>query len=195
MKLGISESAQLDHMATRLVYIDVRDQKDVPDRFHYIGQSWLYMYRPEIYSEDEYINHLGRHPDHNLLMTNNGVVQVSITEPGRHLGCIKNENRASYKRNAGEKRQQSERAKARNEATRKAEQAPAYGQTPAKKGAVSSAARTSERAALKSHPSVLVLKLVNGTDGTESGTKRSSDTDVSSGKRARQLLRTAPNRF
>ena len=111
-------------MATRLVYIGVHGQKDVPDRFHYIGQSWLYMDRTEIYSEDENIDYLGRHPDHNLLMTNNGVLQVSITEPGH----IKNENRASYKRNAEEKRQQSERAKAQNEAKRKAEQASAYGQ-------------------------------------------------------------------
>ena len=88
-------------------------------RFHYIGQSWLYMYRTELYSEDEYIYYLGRHPDHNLLMTNNGVVQVSITKPGRHLDYIKTENRASYKRNAEEKRQQSEKAKAQNEAKRK----------------------------------------------------------------------------
>ena len=84
-------------------------------RFHYIGQSWLYMCRTEIYSEDEYIDYLGRHPEHNLLMTNNGVVQVSITEPGRHLDYIKNQNRASYKRNAEEKRQQSEKAKCQEE--------------------------------------------------------------------------------
>ena len=85
VKLGVSESSQLEHMATRLVYLDVHDQRDVPDRFHYIGQSWLYMYRIEIYSEDEYVDYLGRHPEHNLLMANNGVVQVSITEPGHHL--------------------------------------------------------------------------------------------------------------
>ena len=48
VKLGVSESSQLEHMAARLVYIDVHDQKDVPDRFHYIGQSWLYMYRIRI---------------------------------------------------------------------------------------------------------------------------------------------------
>ena len=124
-------------MATRLVYLDVHDQKDVPDRFHYIGQSWLYMYRTQVYSEDEYIEHLGRHPEHNLLMTNNGAVEVSITEPGRHLDFIKSENKASYKQNAEEKRQQSEKAKARNEAKRKAEQASAYRQAPAKKGFVS----------------------------------------------------------
>ena len=112
-----------------------------------LGCTMLYMYGTEIYSEDEYIDYLGRHPEHNLLVTNNGVVQVSITEPGRHLEYIKNENRASYKRNAEEK---SEKAKARNEAKRKAEQASAYGQAPAKKGTVSSVARTSERATTSS---------------------------------------------
>ena len=57
------------------------------------------MYRAEIHSEDEYVDYLGRHPDHNLLMTNNGVVQVSVTEAERHLAFIKNENRASYRQN------------------------------------------------------------------------------------------------
>ena len=108
------------------------------------------MYRTQIYLEDEYIDYLGRHPERNLLMTNNGVVGVSINEPGRHPDFIKNENRASYKRNAEEKRQQSEKAKARNEAKRKAEQASAYGQAPAKKGTVSSVARTSGRATTSS---------------------------------------------
>ena len=37
MQLGISEQSQLEHKATRLVYLDVHDQRDVPDRFHYIG--------------------------------------------------------------------------------------------------------------------------------------------------------------
>ena len=95
VKLGVSES-QLEHLATRLGYLDVHDQR-VPDRFHYIGQSWLYTYLIQTYSEDEYIEYLGRHPQHNLLMTNNGVVEVSINQPGRHLDFIKNKNRASYK--------------------------------------------------------------------------------------------------
>ena len=37
VKLGVSESSQLEHLATRLVYLNVHDQRDVPDRFHYIG--------------------------------------------------------------------------------------------------------------------------------------------------------------
>lgn len=96
VQLGVSEQSQLEHMATRLVYIDVHDQKDVPDRFHYIGQSWLYMYRTEILSEDEYINYLGLRPENYLLMTNKGIVQVSVTEADCHLAFIKIENRASY---------------------------------------------------------------------------------------------------
>ena len=50
VQLGVSEQSRLEHTATRLVYLDAHDQKDVPDRFHYIGQSWLFMYRTEIYS-------------------------------------------------------------------------------------------------------------------------------------------------
>ena len=34
VQLGVSEQSQLEHMATRLVYLDAHDQKDVPDRFH-----------------------------------------------------------------------------------------------------------------------------------------------------------------
>ena len=67
-----------------------------------------------------------------------------------NLAYIKNENRANYLPNAEEKREQSERAKARNEAKRKAEQASAYGQAPVKKGTVSSAARTSESVTMTS---------------------------------------------
>ena len=54
--------AQQEHRATRLVYLDVHDQKDVPDRFHYIGQSWLFMYRTEIYSQEEFVDFLQRNP-------------------------------------------------------------------------------------------------------------------------------------
>ena len=72
MQLGISEQSQLEHKATRLVYLDVHDQKEVPDRFHYIGQSWLF-----IYSEDEYIDYLKRHPENNLLMTNMGLMRLT----------------------------------------------------------------------------------------------------------------------
>ena len=37
VKSGVSESSQLEHMATCLVYLDVHDQTDVPNRVHYIG--------------------------------------------------------------------------------------------------------------------------------------------------------------
>ena len=40
-------------------------------------------------------------------------------------------------------------------------------------------------AALRSLPSELVSRLVNGSVGTESGTRRSFDKDASSGRRAR----------
>ena len=35
------------------------------------------------------------HPQHSLLMTNNGVVEMSINELGRHLDVMKNENSAN----------------------------------------------------------------------------------------------------
>ena len=37
VQLGVSEQSQQEHRATRLVYLDVHDEKDVPDRFHYIA--------------------------------------------------------------------------------------------------------------------------------------------------------------
>ena len=91
MQLGISEQFQLEHKATRLVYLDVHDQ-NVPDRFHYMGQSWLFMYRTEIYSEEEYIDidYLKRHPENNLLMTNMGMIEISVDEADRHLAWVKN---------------------------------------------------------------------------------------------------------
>ena len=105
MQLGISEQSQLEHKATRLVYLDVHDQ-NVPDRFHYIGQSWLFMYRTEIYSEEEYIDidYLKRHPENNLLMTNMGMIEISVDEADRHLAWVKNQNRESYRKNGEDKR-------------------------------------------------------------------------------------------
>ena len=146
MQLGISEQSQLEDKATRLVYLDVHDQKDVPDRFHYIGQSWLFMYRTEIYSEDEYIDYLKWHPENNLLMTNMGMIEISVDEADRHLAWVKNQNRESYRKNGEDKRKQSERAKAHQEAKMKAEAASAYGHAPAKRGTVSSVAQTSQEA-------------------------------------------------
>ena len=88
MQLGVSEQSQ--HKATRLVYLDVHDQKDVPDRFHYIGQSWMFMYCTEIYFEEEYIDDSKRHPENNLLMTNMGMIEISVDEADRHLAWVKN---------------------------------------------------------------------------------------------------------
>ena len=103
------------------------------------------------------MDYLQRHPEHNLLITNMWMIEISVDEAERNLAWVKNQNRESYKRNAEEKRKQSERAKAHHEAKRKAEEASAYGQAPAKKGTVSSVARTSQEAtsasgASNSHP-------------------------------------------
>ena len=120
-----------------------------------------------------------------------------------NLAYIKNENRANYLPNAEEKREQSERAKARNEAKRKAEQASAYGQAPVKKGTVSSAARTSESvtmtsgassstASLQSQLTVHEKKLASGRNGTVNGTSKSFDTDVLNGKKGRHICTKLP---
>ena len=79
------------------------------------------MYRTKIYSEEEYIDYLKRHPEHNLLMTNMGMIEISVDEADRHLAWVKNQNCESYRKNSEEKRKQSERAKAHHEAKRKAE--------------------------------------------------------------------------
>ena len=137
VQLGVSEQSQQEHRATRLVYRDVHDQKDVPDRFHYIGQSWLFTYRTEIYSQEEYVDFLSRNPGENLLMTSLGMVDVDLNEPDRHLAWIKNENREAYRKQIEQKKKQSERAKAQQEGKRKAEEATAFGYTPSKRGTVS----------------------------------------------------------
>jgi hypothetical protein len=64
----------------RLVYLDIGNKTDLPDRFRYIDQPWLYMFRTEIYSEEEYIEYLERNPQHNLLMSNTGVDKVAVHE-------------------------------------------------------------------------------------------------------------------
>ena len=105
VQLGVSEQSQQEHWATRLVYLDVHDEKDVPDRFHYIGQSWLFMYRTEICSQEEYVDFLKRNPGENLLMTSLGMVDVDLNEPDRHLAWIKKtENREAYRRQIEEKK-------------------------------------------------------------------------------------------
>jgi hypothetical protein len=66
-------------------------------------------------------------------MSNTGIDQVKVDDAKRHLRYIKDTNLDSYKANAFEKKQQSDRAKEKNEAKRKAEQTAAYGQGPAKR--------------------------------------------------------------
>ena len=68
VKMGVSEQSQLEHNAMRLVFLDLASRLDVPKSFRYIDQPWLYMYRTEIYSEEEYIEYLKRNPQHNLLL-------------------------------------------------------------------------------------------------------------------------------
>eukprot|EP00435_Cladocopium_sp_Y103_P056546 s1350_g19.t1 len=43
VRLGNSENGQLEHMAAKLVYIDVAHINVLPDRFHYMGQPWMVM--------------------------------------------------------------------------------------------------------------------------------------------------------
>lgn len=145
MQLGVSEQSQLEHRAARLVYLHIHHQKDVPDSFHYIGQSWLFMYRTKIYSQEECTDFLRRHPGENLLMTSHGIVDVNLDDPDRHLAWIKNENRDTYRKQIEEKKKQSERAKAQQEAKRKAEEATAFGHS-SKRGTVSSVAQPSQQA-------------------------------------------------
>ena len=145
VRLGVSEQSQLEHNAVRLVYLDFPSRLDIPTSFRYIDQPWLYMYRTEIYSEEEYLDYLKRNPQHNLLLSCTGVDQVAVHEAEQHLKWIKGQNEDSYKKNADEKLKQSERAKKQNEAKNKAEQTAAYGQGPSKKGTASPVARTSAK--------------------------------------------------
>ena len=122
------------------------NKQDIPDRFHYLGKPWLFMFKTEIYSRDEYVNYLERNPTHNLLMSNMGMERIDMSDPKRHIEHIIDKNYASYKRNADDKKEQSIKTKEKNEAKRKTEAASAYGQTPAKCGTVSSAAESSSNA-------------------------------------------------
>ena len=129
----------------RLVFLDFPSRLDVHSSFKYIDQPWIYMYRTEVYSEEEYIEYLERNPHNNLLLSCTSVDQVAVHDAGRHLKWIKAQNEDSYKKNAEEKRKQSERAKEQNQAERKSEQTGAYGQGPSKKGTASPVARTSAK--------------------------------------------------
>ena len=143
VKMGVSEQSQLEHNAMRLVYLDLASRLDVPKSFRYIDQPWFYMYRTEIYSEEEYIDYLNRNPGHNLLLSCTGVDNIAVHDAERHLRWIKGQNEELYKQNAAEKKKQSDRAREQNEAKRKAEQTGAYGQGPSKKGTAKPVARTS----------------------------------------------------
>ena len=104
----------------RLVFLDIGSkQEQLPDRFQYIGQPWLYMFRTENYSEEECIEYLQKNPHYNLLLSNTGVDQIAVHDDERHLKHIKDQKVDSHKENAEEKRQQSQRAKEKNEAKRK----------------------------------------------------------------------------
>jgi hypothetical protein len=150
---------------------------------------------------------LERNPHNNLLLSCTGVDQVAVHDAERHQKWIKAQNEDSYKKNAEEKRKQSERAKEQNQAKRKAEQTGAYGQGPSKKGTASPVARTSAKVEAASSSAsasvcgsttrkapnriapVVLAKidstLENGRNGMDAGTKRSSDTAALNGSRDR----------
>ena len=126
----------------RIVFLDIDGKQDIPDRFHYLGKPWLFMYRNEIYSQDEYEDYLQRNPTHNLLLSNMGLDRIDMNDPTGHIKHIIDKNFTSYKKNADDKRKQSTQSREKNETKRKAEAASAYGQTPAKRGARGSGDRT-----------------------------------------------------
>ena len=143
VKMGVSEQSQLEHNAMRLVFLDFPSRRDMPQSFGYIDQPWIYMYRTELYSEEEYIEYMQRNPTHNLLLTCTGVHNVAVHDAQKHLDWIKGQNKELYEHNAEEKRRQSDRAREQNEAKRKAEQTGAFGQGPSKKGTTNPVARPS----------------------------------------------------
>jgi ATPase subunit of ABC transporter with duplicated ATPase domains len=75
-------------------------------------------------------------------LSNTGVDQVAVHDAERHLKYIKDQNVDSFKETVEEKRKQSQRAKEKNEAKRKAEQTAAFGQGPKKKGIADPVAET-----------------------------------------------------
>jgi hypothetical protein len=156
---------------------------------------------------------LERNPHNNLLLSCTGVDQVAVHDAERHQKWIKAHNEDSYKKNAEEKRKQSERAKEQNQAKRKAEQTGAYGQGPSKKGTASPVARTSAKVEAASSSAsasvcgsttrkapnriapVVLAKidstLENGRNGMDAGTKRASDTAALNGSRDRVVSHLA----
>ena len=163
VKLGVSEQSQLERNAMRLVFLDIPSRLDMPSSVKYSDQPWIYMYRTEVYSEEEYIEYLGRNPQHNFLLSCTGVDNVAVHDAERHLKWIKAQNEDLYKKNVEEKRKQSERAKEQNEAKRKAGHIGANGQGPTKKGTANPVARTSPKveAALSSASASVWLKALS----------------------------------
>ena len=98
VRLGVSEQSQLERNAMRLVFLDIPSRLDMPSSFKYIDQPWIYMYRTEVYSEEEYIEYLGRNPQHNLLLSCTGVDNVAVHDAERHLKWIKAQNEISTRR-------------------------------------------------------------------------------------------------
>eukprot|EP00435_Cladocopium_sp_Y103_P041234 s3220_g11.t1 len=123
VRLGNSQNSQLEHMSARLVYIDLPRVNMLPDRFRYIGELWLVMFRTEVYSLEEYKDYLQRNPSHNLLTTNYGVERIQIDHFDEQLQELKGLNEPVFRKNIQDKIQQSAKAKQRNleEAKRKAE--------------------------------------------------------------------------
>ena len=187
MQLGVSEQSEQEHPAARLVYLDVHDQKEVPDRFDYIGQSWLFMYRAEIYSQEEYADFLKQHPGENLLMTSLGMVSIDLDEPDRHLAWIKNENAASRLRKRRSSRNVQRHNKKQSGRQRKlrhlATLLPSAALLAQLPNLLSQLRPQREpQAARASHLLRGVWKLESGRSGTDDGTRKSSDTDVRNGK-------------
>ena len=129
----------------RLVFLDIGSkQEQLPDRFQYIGQPWLYMFRTEN-SEEECIEYLQKNPHYNLLLSNTGVDQIAVHDDERHLKHIKDQKVDSYNKRRGEKTavatcQREEQGKAQ-----KAEQTAAFGQGPSKKGTANPVAQTTPK--------------------------------------------------
>eukprot|EP00435_Cladocopium_sp_Y103_P045614 s418_g13.t1 len=155
IRLGNSQNSQLEHLCARLVYIDLPRVNMLPDRFRYIGELWLVMFRTEVYSLEEYKDYLKRNPSQNLLTTNFGVERISVEHFDAQIQELKTINEPVFRKNVQAKIEQSAKAKQRNleEAKRKAE-GPAASQPPtSKRGTGSTVARSSTDVAKSSSSS------------------------------------------
>eukprot|EP00435_Cladocopium_sp_Y103_P009618 s3407_g2.t1 len=144
IRLGNSQNSQLEHLSARLVYIDLPRVNMLPERFTYLGELWLVMFRTEVFSLEEYKDYLIRNPDQNLLTTNFGVERVSVEHFDAQIRELKTINEPIFQKNVKAKLEQSAKAKQRNleEAKRTAE-GPAASQPPtSKRGTVGQSARS-----------------------------------------------------